>query len=172
MKTRIIIVNETDSPIGLKAYGTLNYEDIYRVSALWITDKEGGDNLLAQRGWDAKNDPGKWAAAVAGTVDEGETYSQNIEKEAVEELGLTGLTFETGPKQFIDDGSHKFFCQWFFASIKKTASNIKIQEEEVAGTKWISTNELLAEVEMHPEKYVPSAKETLMVLGMLSEQLP
>lgn len=41
-KPKIIIVDENDEPIGAKERGTLDdYKDIYRVSALWITNEKG-----------------------------------------------------------------------------------------------------------------------------------
>ncbi len=69
MRSKIIIVDRDDGIIGSKLRGTLNYEDIYRVSALWLTDSLSGDILLAQRKWTKVNDPGKWSAAVSGTND-------------------------------------------------------------------------------------------------------
>jgi isopentenyldiphosphate isomerase len=76
MKPKIIIVNEKDKEIGLKERGTLKTEDIYRVTALWITNSKD-EILLAKRALTKSNDPGKWGPAVAGTVDEGETYEEN-----------------------------------------------------------------------------------------------
>ena len=45
---RIIIVDESDEVIGYKERGTLNPEDIYRVSALSV-ENSIGQVLLAQR---------------------------------------------------------------------------------------------------------------------------
>lgn len=44
-------------------------KDIFRTASLWITNSNG-DILLAQRKFDKKVDPGKWAEAVVGTVEE------------------------------------------------------------------------------------------------------
>jgi isopentenyldiphosphate isomerase len=138
-----IIVDEHDNPIGVKESDTLDYEDIYRVTALWLTDRATGDMLLAQRKWTKRNDPGKWIAAVAGTVDEGETYEINIAKETEEEIGLTGLNLQPGPKQYVDDGQHKFFCQWYRAEVDKNRAHIVIQEDEIEAIRWISRADLL-----------------------------
>jgi predicted kinase len=96
-KERTIIVNDQDQIIGHKEPGTLLKEDIYRVSSLWVTNSKG-DILLAQRKFTQKLDPGKWGPAVAGTVDEGETYESNIIKEAEEEIGLKDMRPALGPK--------------------------------------------------------------------------
>ncbi len=59
-KKRVIIVNEKDEQIALKERKDIKKEEIYRVSALWITNSKG-EILLAQRGLNKKHDPGKWA---------------------------------------------------------------------------------------------------------------
>ena len=87
MKEKIIIVDKNDKIIGYKIRGTLDKNGIYRVSALWITNSLG-EILLARRSRKKDKHPLKWGPAVAGTVEEGETYEQNIVKEAWEELGL------------------------------------------------------------------------------------
>ncbi len=135
------------------------------MSALWLTDKETGEALIAQRNWTKHNDPGKWSASVSGTIDEGETYEINIVKEIGEEVGLIGLGLTKGPKEFIDDGQHKFFVQWFLSKVDKNNTNITIQEEEVEATKWIPMTELINDVENHPEKYTPHFIDSLKALG-------
>ena len=40
IKPRVVIVDKNDKIIGHKHRGTLNKEDIYRVSALWITNSQ------------------------------------------------------------------------------------------------------------------------------------
>lgn len=97
MTDKIVVVNENDEVVGAKKRGTIATDDIYRVSALWITNSNG-DVLLAQRALTKKNDPGKWGPAVAGTVEEGETYLGNITKETEEEIGLKDVQFTEGPK--------------------------------------------------------------------------
>jgi len=94
-----ITVDENDNPIGSKHWRIMQYDNIYRVSALWLTDRTIGEILLAQRKWTKKNDPGKWGAVVYGTIEVGETYDSNIIKEIEEEIGLTGLKLQKGPKQ-------------------------------------------------------------------------
>ncbi|HEY4963618.1 MAG TPA: NUDIX domain-containing protein [Candidatus Saccharimonadales bacterium] len=161
----IVIVDKDDKPIGFKSYEELKYRDIYQVSALWLTDVGSGDILLAQRKWTKHNDPGKWAAAVAGTVDQGENYQINIIKEIEEEIGLKDLELKLGPKQFSDDGSHKYFVQWFLAKVDKENTRIIIQEEEVEGVDWMSENKLIQDVRTNPDKYAPNFIDSLKLLG-------
>lgn len=48
-KQKIIIVNENDEIIGHKKREEIRQEDIYRVSALWLTNSKN-EILLARRG--------------------------------------------------------------------------------------------------------------------------
>lgn len=151
-KLRIVIVNDQDEIIGYKERGTLTKEDIYRVAALWVTNSKG-DILLAQRQFGKRHDPGKWGPAVAGTVDEGETYEDNIVKEAEEEIGLVGINPTKGAKRRISD-EYNYFGQWYTLVVDKPADEFVIQEEEVAQVKWFTCDELMQELERHPERYL------------------
>jgi isopentenyldiphosphate isomerase len=105
---QITLVNDQDEIIGQKARSTITKDDIYRVSAAWIMNTKG-EILLSQRQLTKKHDPGKWGTAVAGTVESGETYLENIIKEAEEELGLPNV--EPVPllkHRFSDD--YNYFC--------------------------------------------------------------
>lgn len=168
MSNRIIIVDEEDTPVGLKYRSEVHYEDIYRVTGLWLTDIETGDILLQQRKWNKINNPGKWQCAVAGTVEEGETYEQNIAHEIEEEIGVHGLQLREGGKEYVDDGAHKYFCQQFLASVDKKTIKITIQEEEVESVKWISKDALIADVTHNPGKYAPFMKDSMEILGVFN----
>ena len=163
----MIIVDEHDTPIGLKHYTEVEYQDYYRVTALWLTDKKTGDVLLQQRKWTKHNDPGKWQCAVSGTVEEGETYEENIVLEIEEEIGLHSLELTEGPKEYIEDSKHKFFCQWFLASVDKDTTKITIQESELEAAKWIGKDELIADVTKNPDKYAPSMMAGMEILGVV-----
>lgn len=151
-KGHIIIVNGQDEIIDYKERGTLAREDIYRVSALWVTNSQG-DVLLAQRAFTKKQHPGMWGPAVAGTVDEGETYDENIVKEAEEEIGLSGVQPQISKKQRIS-GEHNHFTQWYTLTLNKPAEQFKIQEEEVEQVKWFTRNELKHELTENPDQYL------------------
>ncbi len=165
--TKVIIVDEHDMPIGLKGYPELQHQDIYRVSALWLTDKASGDCLMTQRNWSKHNDPGKWMAAVSGTIEEGEMYDQNIVHEIEEEIGLTDLHLRSGPKEFIDDGKHQFFVQWYRAEADRNEVVITIQEDEVESYAWVPIQQLIDEVQDDPNKFVPSITSSLKLLGVM-----
>ena len=144
-KRRVIVVNQRDEVIGYKLDEDLLSTDIYRVSALWLTNSKK-EVLLAQRAFSKSHDPEKWGPAVAGTIEEGETYEQNMVKEIEEELGLTGIKLKLGPKLERKTKYH-YFVQWFFATLDKPANSFKIQKEEVEQVKWISKKQLTKELQ-------------------------
>lgn len=153
-KQKVIVVDEDDNIIGHKIAGSLGKDDIYRVSALWITNSKG-DILLAKRSFKKKQHPGKWGPAVAGTVDEGETYEQNMIKEAEEEIGLKGASFQKGPKVRVS-GEFNYFTQWYFFQTDQPLSAFTIQEEEVEEIRWFSRKELLRELSDNPQEFLES----------------
>lgn len=157
--TKIIIVDENDKPISLKERGTVNLNNICRISVLWLTNSKN-QILLAQRKKNKKYNPGGWGPAVGGTNEENETYESNIYKEAEEEIGITGQKFIKGPKLFIAIPNKKF-CQIFFLNIDRPLNKFKVQEDEVEQIKWFSTEELKSELIKNPDNYTP-AVHTIM----------
>jgi len=159
MKPKIVIVDENNNIIGHKERETLKREDIYRVSALWLTNGKG-DILLARRALTKSHDPGKWGPAVAGTVEEGETYHSNIVKETAEELGLKDIKPEKGPMIRISS-RHNYFCQWYILTIDKPITQFKIQKAEVEEIKWFSKGELAEQLDKKPEEFLKRMKRYL-----------
>ena len=162
---KIPVVNDRDEVIDLKERSEITPNEYYRVSAAWITNSQG-DVLMAQRALSKKNDPGKWGPAVAGTVEEHETYTENIVKEIQEELGVSIplSDLKTGPKIRRINPNARYFCQWYFATTDLPLSSFKIEAEEVADLKWISAAELRSEIETTPEHFIPSASSWIGVL--------
>lgn len=149
---RIPIVNEQDEIIEIKDRDKVVQEDVYRVSSLWITNSKGGI-LLARRAFHKRQDAGKWGPAVAGTVDEGETYEQNIIKEAEEEIGLTNF------KPILDlklrsRGKNNYFVQRFSLVLDKDITEFKIKPDEVAEIKWFAPEKLRKELQEHPDNFL------------------
>lgn len=163
MKRLYQVVNDKDEIIGYKLRGNIDFQkDIYRIAALWLTNSQG-QVLIAQRLLTKDKDPGKWGPAAAGTLEKGETYETNIYKEAEEEIGLTGIKFELGPKQRFAT-VRQSFCQWYLGKSDKQSDEFILQPEEVEQVKWVSLKELIKDVKNNPAKYVPSMQEILDIL--------
>lgn len=155
---KIIVVDESDNEIGVESQDIVDQKNLrYRVSALWLINSKG-DVLLARRAYTKSHHPGKWGPAVAGTVEAGETYEDNIIKEAKEELGISNLKITLGPKAKVD-GKHKHFTQWFVGNIDWSESEFIIQEDEVAEIKWFSQKKLQEAIQNNPNEFLSSMTE-------------
>jgi isopentenyldiphosphate isomerase len=150
---RIPIVNEQDEIIKNIDVSERQKGDIGRVSALWITN-EKGEVLLAQRSFKKVRDPGKWGPAVAGTVEEGETYEENILKEAKEEIGLVNIKLKIEEKNRRST-SHEYFSQWFSVIVDSKYPFVK-QDIEVEQIKWFTKDEILKLYKKNPNFFLPT----------------
>lgn len=156
---KIPIVNEQDEIIGYKDRKDRNTNEITRITGLWLWN-EKGEVLLAQRAFNKELHPGLWGPAVAGTVEEGETYESNIKKEAEEEIGLKNLQFELGPK-LRRTTKHAYFAQWFTATINSDYPLVK-QDSEVESIKWFTKYELFNALNETPEIFLSSLKDSVL----------
>lgn len=154
MKSKVIIVNQNDEIIWYKNRWDINSHDIYRVAALWVENNKW-EVLLAQRSFNKKNNPGQWSCAACGTVDEWETYDDNIYKEAEEEIWLMWENFKKCRKEFRAENNWEFnfFLQWYYLKIDKSLEDFMIQEEEIEQIKWYKKEELLWEITKNPKNF-------------------
>lgn len=161
--SRVIIVDENDSIISAKERAEIGPNDIYRVSALWLVNTNR-EVLMAQRAFTKKKDPGAWGPAVAGTIEEGETYETNIVKEMGEEIGVPVSIEELtkGPHMRIHKAeSAGYFLQWFTLVRDIPADAIRIAPDEVAKVGWFSKERLGQFFAEHPEQFTPAAGQWL-----------
>jgi len=155
MKPNFVVVNENDEIIGHTSLEEIDSKKLlYRVAALWIKNSKG-ESLLARRALTKSHFPGIWGPAAAGTVEKGETYEENIIKEAEEELGISNISVKKGPKYRAVEKYHHF-TQMFTCTLDTSAGDFQIQEEEVAEVKWFTKKELLQQIESNPEKFTES----------------
>jgi isopentenyl-diphosphate Delta-isomerase len=155
----IPIVDKKDRLVMYKERSKVLFKDIYRISAIWITNSNG-EILIAQRTFSKNHDPGKWGPAVAGTVEKGESYKQNAIKELKEELSIKSRNLKKGSKTFISR-KHRLFCQWYTLKIDKPIKLISYDKSEVKSIKWIQKKELLKWHKDHEDDFVPSMKDSM-----------
>lgn len=164
---KIIVVDERDNEIGVESQEIVYQKNLwFRVSALWLINSKG-DVLLARRAYTESHHPGKWGPAVAGTVEAGETYEDNIVKETKEEIGVSNLKIILGPKAKVE-GKHKHFTQWFIGKIDCPESDFSVQEEEVAEVKWFSLKELQESIRKTPDEFLSSMEKYIEQLKKYS----
>jgi isopentenyldiphosphate isomerase len=160
----IPIVNRNDEIIGYKERETLDLtNDIVRSSSLWITNRKG-EVLLAQRKHDKRTDPGKWAEAVGGTVEGGDSYQLTIYREADEELGICNEQFTLGPKQLVKAPPAHYFVQWYYALLDWPVERFVLQKSEVERVAWWNLIDLRVELQRSPEKYIAALPGMLDLL--------
>lgn len=152
----VVVVDLEDRVIGVKGWTELTNSDVVRITGLWVTNSEG-QVLMAQRAHDKLHDPGKWGPAVAGTVEEGETYETNIYKEAEEEIGLIGIEFKLGPK-VVNKNYRTFFVQWFTCTLDWPIEKFKLQKEEVESLKWVDKKTLVRQLREQPDNFIAGAE--------------
>lgn len=156
----IPIVDLDDQVIGYKNRADIDLEhDFFRTASVWITNPQG-NILLAQRKWNKRTDPGKWAEAVGGTVEGNDSYEETALREAEEELGLTGITIVKGPKQLITTPCN-YFVQWFTLTVDLPIEVFTIQQEEVEQVAWVPRAQLEEELRSTPSKYIAALPEIL-----------
>jgi isopentenyldiphosphate isomerase len=151
------IVDKNDRVIGAKLLEEIQQTDIYRVSSIWVTNSRG-QVLLAQRQPGKRNDPGKWGPAAAGTVESGETYENNAYKEAMEEIGLSGIKLKHGPK-ILNDANKKFFVKWFTCVVDWPIEKFRIQKDEVEKLEWVDESTLVRELKEVPDKFIAGSEK-------------
>ena len=154
MSDQTIIVVKNDNIVGYKPRHDITSKEIYRVAALWLTNYRG-DILLAQRAFNEEHHPGKWGPAVAGTVEKGENYYTNITKEAKEELGITGLDFNKGPKEFSSD-EYTYFIQWYTATIDKDSKDFTVDTNDVAQVRCFTKEEIKEKLDKESDFFTPN----------------
>ncbi len=160
-RMKMVVVNEQDEELGYKERDDRSKTDIIRISAAWILNDKG-EVLITQRAFSKVHDPGKWHPSAAGTVEEGESYAQNIVKEIQEELGITVEENQLiKGEKYLRETSHKYFCQVFFVRRSVEISDLVLQRDEVEAARWISVPKLIAWHHEEPQDFVASLGDYL-----------
>lgn len=150
---KVILVDKKDKIIGYKDRDKISPEDTIRISVLWIYNSKG-EILLAKRSKNKKFNPGKWGPSVAGTLEKGETYYSNIQKESWEELGTTFRKIQRKQKKFLKLYNN-LFAQWYSLKSDKPLSYFRIQKSEIEKIKWFTKKEIIDDVRKNPKKFTP-----------------
>jgi isopentenyl-diphosphate delta-isomerase len=163
------LVDPEDNVVNYKERYQLQKGDIYRISTLWLVNSKG-EVLLTQRALTKRNDPGRWGPAVGGTVEDKESYEENIVKEAREELGIVDVSFVTGPKLYVPDNGYGlgYYCQVFIAKLDWPTERFKLQAEEVSSVKWAPIDVVIAEAKVSPASFTANfANAVVQVIAFM-----
>ncbi len=141
-----------DQLVGSKERTAIGRDEIYRVTALWLTNSKG-DVLLAKRALKKRQGAGKWGPAVTGTVEKGESYLENMLREIQEELGVVSIQVVPGMKELVERDT-TYFLQWFYGKMDEPACNFRIAYEEVAEVRWFTVTELRGALRHTPDLFI------------------
>jgi len=163
-KWDVTIVDQEDNIIWYKKRWTLDSSDIYRVSALRVTNSIW-EILLAQRKWTKKKSPGKRWPAVAGTNEKWESYDSNILKETMEEIWITDKNIQKAHKTKRFSSKNNYFLQRYTLKTDRKLDEFTPSESEVEQIKRFSKNELLKLIENQPDIFVRGLPQNIMEFG-------
>lgn len=145
-----IEVDKNDNQIGLRPrddFYTGKY--IHRASHL-ILFNDKNEILLQHRSPNKKWYPNLFTYSVSGTV-ANESYDECIEKEMLEEIGISIKVKKLFKYPFFDT----FDKAWHCVFLGKTTKEVIPDEREIQAIKWINVDELKKDLLERPEIYTP-----------------
>jgi isopentenyldiphosphate isomerase len=116
-----------------------------------------------QRAADKSFFPLKWGISASGMVDEGESYTENIIKEAREELGVVLREDELirGERRFMRTKYIPYFYQTFFARRDIPIEDLVFQPHEVETARWMSVPDIAKWFSERPDDFFPTFERGL-----------
>ncbi|MGY5144481.1 MAG: isopentenyl-diphosphate Delta-isomerase [Candidatus Nitrosopumilus sp. bin_32a] len=155
----VILVDENDNPIGSeeKVKCHLPNGKLHRAFTALLFDDDGR-LVLTKRAKEKMLWPNDWDGTFASHPRESETYVSSGERRMPEELGIKGTLdylhkFEYHVP-YKDVGSENEICGTLIGIIDKSTELKKI-EGEIDEIKWISSKELIGELNKNPQIYCP-----------------
>ncbi|HUU48949.1 MAG TPA: isopentenyl-diphosphate delta-isomerase [Nitrosopumilaceae archaeon] len=155
----LILVDKKDNPIGTEEKVKCHLPNgiLHRAFTALLFDKNGR-LVLTRRAKEKMLWPNDWDGTVASHPRESETYVSSGERRMPEELGIHCkldylFKFEYHVP-YKDIGSENEICGTLIGIVDDSSQFRKI-EGEIDEFKWISSKELLSELNINPEIYCP-----------------
>jgi isopentenyl-diphosphate delta-isomerase len=155
----LILVDSDDNQIGAEEKEKCHLPNgrLHRAFTILLFDKEGR-LLLTQRSMSKMLWPGDWDGTVASHPRNLETYVSSAERRLPEELGLTCkldylFKFEYHVP-YKDIGSENEVCGTLIGTIDDP-KKIRFVKDEISAIKWVTLDQLLAEIEKSPQNFCP-----------------
>ena len=155
----VILVDENDNPIGTEEKVKCHLPDgkLHRAFTALLFDRDGR-LVLTRRAKEKMLWPNDWDGTFASHPRESETYVSSGERRMPEELGITGKLnylhkFEYHVP-YKDVGSENEICGTLMGVIDKS-TELKEIDGEIDEIKWISSKELISELNSNPQNYCP-----------------
>ncbi|MFA6160672.1 MAG: NUDIX domain-containing protein [Patescibacteria group bacterium] len=161
MPDELIDIYDADNrPIGVRKMKHAAHKDgsWHRAAHVWIYNSKG-EILLQLRAKTKDLYPDRWDISAAGHAGAGESEVDAAIRETREEIGLTvkpeDLQFFKIRELKIDTPQMKNdeFCYVYFLKFDGGTNTFRMDDGEVAEVKFISIDELEADLKNHTEKY-------------------
>ncbi len=151
MEEKLVIeVDKNNHKIGLRPISDFyNGKRIHRSSHLILFNSRN-EILIQRRSLIHRLYPNLYTYSVSGFVDN-ESYKECIQRETIEELGISPSFKELFVYHFSDEYDSSFHAIFF----SKDNQEIKIDEKEIESIKWISMKSLRRDMIEHKGKYTP-----------------
>jgi isopentenyl-diphosphate Delta-isomerase len=170
---QVILVDENDNQIGVmdKVEAHRNPAQLHRASSVLLRNSKG-EWLIQQRSTHKIVGALQWANTCCGNLRPGENYEQCARRRLREELNIVGVELKE-----INKFTYQVECNDEFSEhevdtvfVGQYEGLISPNPLEVKNTRWISTQELLSELDKDKPIYAPWTKLVLFTHPEFSKE--
>lgn len=154
MMEHVVLVDEKDTQIGIMEKMAAHIVPrLHRAFSIFIFNSKG-ELLLQQRALSKYHSPGLWTNTCCSHPRQGETLEEATARRLKEELGMTCdmhevFTFIYKASVGLGLTEHEFDHVWFGQSDATPVINT----DEVEAWKYMSLDDIAADMNVHPEQY-------------------
>ncbi len=154
MEEFVVLVTENDEELGLMEKQQAHIAGLlHRAFSVFIFNSKG-ELLLQQRASDKYHSPALWTNTCCSHPRENETYLEAAHRRLQEEMGFDcelEPKFHFIYKAKLDENLFEHELDHVFTG--QFDGKIQINPEEVSAYKWISMDELIADMDSNPGQY-------------------
>ncbi len=151
---KVVLVDKDDNVLGTMEKMEAHEKGLlHRAFSVFLFDSKGR-MLLQQRAFSKYHSGGLWTNACCSHPREGETYIDAAHRRLVEEMGFDceiKEAFHFIYNKKLDKGLTEHELDHVFTGVYE--GEINFNTDEVNAYKYISTEDLLADLKQHPENY-------------------
>lgn len=154
MTEYVVLVDENDKQLGLMEKQQAHVAGLlHRAFSVFVFNSKG-ETLLQKRAEGKYHSPGLWTNTCCSHPRENETYMQAAQRRLQEEMGFSCKLeekFHFIYKAKLDNDLYEHELDHVFTGVYE--GEFHINEEEVRDFKWISMEELIADINSNPDTY-------------------
>lgn len=154
MEEFVVLIDEQDTPLGLMEKQQAHVAGLlHRAFSVFVFNSKN-ELLLQQRADEKYHSPSLWTNSCCSHPRENETYEEAAHRRLQEELGFDCVVeekFHFIYKAKLGEQLYEHELDRVFVGYYEGEMNIN--PEEVKAVKWISMEDLIADMKEHPENY-------------------